>query len=63
MNCLQGLPTEISRDKHFEYCKDNETVRIEMPEKGSFVKFHDGQYQLKTPFVMYPDFEANLEPI
>ena len=45
MNCLQGFPTEISRDKRFEYCKDNETVRIEMPKEDSFVKFHDGQYQ------------------
>ena len=63
MNCLRGFPTEISKDKHFEYCKDNETVRIEMPEEGSLVKFHNGQYQFKIPFVMYADFEANLEPI
>ena len=27
------------------------------------MKFHDGQYQFKAPFVMYADFEANLEPI
>ena len=35
LNCLQGFPTEISRDKHFKYCKDNEAVRIEMPKEGS----------------------------
>ena len=29
MNCLQGFPTEISRDKHFKYCKDKETLKIE----------------------------------
>ena len=29
LNCLQGFPTEISRDMHFQCCKDNETVRIE----------------------------------
>ena len=63
MNCLQGFPTKISRDKHFEYCKDNETVTIEMPEEGSLVKFHDAQYQFKTPFIMYTDFEAILEPM
>ena len=63
MNCLQGFPTEISRDKHFEHCKDNETVRIEMPEEGSLLKFHGGRYQFKTPFAMYADFEAILEPI
>ena len=63
MNCLQGFPTEISKDKQFEYCEDNKTVRIEMPEEGSLVKFHSGQYQFKVPFVMYADFEAILEPI
>ena len=65
MNFLQGVPTEIKRDKHFKYCKDNEIVRIEMPRKNSVVKFHDGhgQNQFKVPFVMYADFESILEPI
>ena len=54
---------EKSRGKHFEHCKDRETVRIEMLKEGSFVKFHDGQYQFKVPLIMYADFEANLEPI
>ena len=63
MNCLQVFPSEISRDKHFEYCKDNETVRIEMPKEGSFVKFHDGQYQFKVPYIMYTDLEEILESI
>ena len=31
MNYLQNFQYEESRDKHFEYCKDNETIRIEMP--------------------------------
>ena len=58
---MQGFSTEISRDKHFECCKENETVRIEMPKEGSFVKFHNGQYQFKVPSITYADFEANLE--
>ena len=62
LNCLQGFHSEESRDKHYEYCKDNEAVRIEMPKKGSFVEFHDGQNQIKAPFVMYADFEAILKP-
>ena len=60
MNCLQGFPTEISKDKHFEYCKDNKTIRIEMPKEGSLLKFHDGQYQFKAPFVMDADFQGVL---
>ena len=63
LNCLQGFHSEEGRDNHFEYCEDNEAVRIEMPEEGSFIKFHDGQNQFKVPFVMYGDFKANLKPI
>ena len=57
-NCLQGFHSEESRDNHFEYCKDNEAVRIEMPKEGSFMEFYDGQNQFKAPFVMYGDFEV-----
>ena len=63
LNCLQGFSLEEGRDKHYEYCKDNEAVRIEMPEEGSFMEFHDGQNQFKVPFIMYADFEAILKPI
>ena len=63
LNCLQGFHSELSRDKHYEYCKDNEAVRIEMPKLGSFIEFHDGQNQFKVPFTMYPDFEAILRPV
>ena len=35
LNCLQGFHSEKSRDNHFEYCKDNETVRIKIPKRGS----------------------------
>ena len=62
LNCLQGFHSEESRDKHFEYCKDNEAVRIEVPKEGSFVEFHDGQNQFKVLFTMYSDFEAVLKP-
>ena len=64
INCLQGFSLEESRDKHSEYCKNNEVVRIEMPTgKDSFVKFHDGQNHFKVPFAMYANFEAILKPI
>ena len=62
-NCLQGFHSEESKNKHFEYCKDNEAVRIEMPKKDSFVKFHSGQNQFKVPFVIYADFEAILQNV
>ena len=63
MNCLQGFTQESSRDQHQVYCKDNESVRVEMPKQGSTVEFKDGQNQFKVPFIMYADFESILEPM
>ena len=63
MNCLQGFQQEISRNKHKNYCLDNESVNVEVPHKKPIVKFCDGQYQFKVPFAMYADFESLLEPI
>ena len=63
MNCLQGFREERSRDEHVGYCKNNEVARIEMPHKKPIVKYSDGQFQFKVPFIMYADFESILEPI
>ena len=63
MNCLQGFTFELSRDKHYAYCIDNETVKVEMLSKGLTVEFWDGLNQFRVPFMMYVDFEAILEPI
>ena len=62
-NCLQGFTLKSSRDEHHVYCKDNETVSVEMPHKGSTVEFYDGKNQFRVPLIMYADFEAILEPI
>ena len=62
-NYLQGFDQELSRDRHQVYCEDNETVRVEIPQKGSKIEFCDGQNQFKVPFIMYTDFESILEPI
>ena len=62
-NCLQGFTQESSRDQHQVYCKDNESVRVEMPKQGSTVEFKDGQNQFRVSFIMYADFESILEPM
>ena len=62
-NCLQGFWEERSRDEHVGYCKNNESVRIEMPHKRPIVEYSDGQFQLKVASIMYADFESILEPI
>ena len=63
INCLQGFTQESSRDQHQVYCKDNESVRVEMPKQGSTAEFKDGQNQFRVPFIMYTDFESILEPM
>ena len=63
VNCLQGFWEERSRNEHVGYCKDNESVRIEMPHKKPIAEYSDGQFQFKVPFIMYTDFESILEPI
>ena len=63
INCLQGFSEKKSRDEHLVYCRNNEAVRIEMPNSKPIVQYSDGQYQFKVPFMMYVDFESILEPI
>ncbi|XP_057301757.1 uncharacterized protein LOC130636145 [Hydractinia symbiolongicarpus] len=64
MNCLQAFPTIESRDKHYEYCMDNEAVKIAMPtEQEKWLYYKDGQQQFKVPFAIYTDFESLLVPI
>ena len=63
INCLHWFSEKKSRDEHYVYCRSNEAVRIEMPNKKPIVQYSDGQYQFKVPFMMYTDFESILEPI
>ncbi|XP_057293488.1 uncharacterized protein LOC130622101 [Hydractinia symbiolongicarpus] len=64
LNCLQGFQTVESRDNHYTYCKDNETVKITMPsEKEKWLCYQDGQQQFKVPFVIYADFESLSIPM
>ena len=62
-NYLQGFTLKSSRDEHYGYCVNNETVRVEIPKKGSTIEFYSGQNQFKVPFMMNADFEAILNPI
>ena len=63
INCLQGFAERKSIDEHYVYCRSNEAVRIQMPNRKPIVEYSDGQYQFKVPFMMYADFELILEPI
>ena len=32
-------------------------------KKEKWLKFHDGLYQFKVPFILYVDFEGILKPV
>ena len=63
LNCLNHFPNEEKLKIHEEYCLNNETIKIEMPEKGSFIVFMHHNRLIKIPFVVYTDFEAFTEEI
>ena len=59
LRCLQPFSSEDRLEAHKEDCLIiNGTQRIEMPQPGSKVYFHNYQKQLPVPFVIYADFEA-----
>ena len=64
MNCLNGFWRVLTRDKHYEYCSNNSHVKVDMSsEKEKWLKFNDGQYQFKVPFILHTDFGSILKPV
>ena len=64
MNCLNGFRTGSARDKHYGYFSINGHANVNMPTgKEKWLKFHNGQYQFKVPFMLYADFESILKPV
>ena len=64
MNCLNGFRRESAKDENYEYCSSNGHVKVNLPtEEEKWLKFHDGQYQFKVPFMLYADFESILKPV
>ena len=63
MNCLNGFRTLSARDKHYDYCSSNGNIKVKVPsEKEKWLKFHDGRYQFKVPFMLNADFKGILKP-
>ena len=59
MNCLNGFRKASARDMHYEHCSSNCHVKVKMPtEKEKWLKFPDGQYQFKVPFMLYAALKA-----
>ena len=63
INCFNTFSLEKSFKEHMEVCLSNESVKIEMPKKGSNIEFKNYVKKLKVPFVIYADFESYTERI
>ena len=63
LRCCNSFKTKESLDKHKEYCDTNECVKINMPKKGTMLKFKNYYRSEKVPFIIYADTEALIKPI
>ena len=52
-----------SFNKHQEYCGNYEAVKIQMPEKGTMLKFKNHHRSEKVPFTVFADFECYNKPM
>ena len=62
-NCMLGYRSKEALSKHWPYCKEHSCVRVELPEKGTFLKFSHPERKMRVPFVIYADFESYIKPI
>ena len=63
LRCLNPFWCQESSNKHQEYCGNYEAVKIQMPKKGTMLKFKNYHRSEKVPFVFYADFECFIKPI
>ena len=61
--CLHAFITEEILKPHIKDCfKINGKQAIKMPNKGQYVKFKNFKRKIKSPFMIYADFESILVP-
>ena len=61
--CLNSFWCHKSLEKHWEYCRNQEAVEINMPEKGTMLRFKHHEHSEKVPFIIYADMEALIKPL
>ena len=63
LNCFNSFNSPEALEKHTEYCYDNESVKITMPQQGIYLRFKKFLHSEKAPFVIYADFESLIKPM
>ena len=59
--CLNPFWSHKSLEKHWEYCRNHEAVKINMPEKGTMLMFKHHERSERVPFIIYADTEALIK--
>ena len=63
LKCLNPFWSHESLNKHQEYCGNYEAVKIQMPEKGTMLKFKNHHRSEKVPFTVFADFACYNKPM
>ena len=63
LRCLNLFWCQDALSRHQEYCNEYEAVKIELPKKGTILKFINYHRGEKVPFIVYVDFECNTKTI
>ena len=63
LRCLNPFWCQEALSKHQEYCGEHESVKIELPKKGTMLKFEKYYKGDKVPFIIYADMEALFKPM
>ena len=59
--CLQAFSTEEIFRRHFKDCANiHDKQRIIIPKKSEYFKFKNYERKIKSPFMIYKDFESIL---
>ena len=61
--CLQAFSSEEILKSHIKDClKNNDKQTIKISENGEYNKFKNLGKKIKSPFMVYPEFESTLVP-
>ena len=63
LKCLNPFWCQEALSRHQEYCGKYKLVKIDLPKKGTILKFINYHRGEKVPFIVYADFECNIKPI
>ena len=58
LNCLHSHRTKNKLKKHENVCKNHDYCHIEMPKKGSVIKYNHEEKSMKVPLIIYADMES-----